>query len=285
MLAMLSHGTSHTGMLREINEDYFDADDRLQLFIVADGMGGHAGGHIASSLATKSVHDYVDRELAFCAHVEVSELLVRALINAHEDIREAANENLLLFGMATTIIVAMQRGGTLTMAHLGDCRAYRQRNGCLERLTSDHSYVAAQIKEGRLSEEEAREHPYRSVVTRGLGGYREEIGASDVEITESAISLGDRFLLCSDGLTTMLRDEKIHEIFQEGADASSLEVCKIMIAEANACGGNDNITTVLMSAEDVPEGTLMERRSPEVYRRLYEALFKERAACEHTTAQ
>ena len=272
MVAMKSFGLTDTGKVRPKNEDYFDLDDAHQLYVVADGMGGHVGGAVASRICTETVHDFVAEHLESSDEPSIDAILRKSFVRAHKAIVDATYRDDSLLGMGSTIIAAILQQETLTIAHLGDCRAYRLRDGKLQRLTHDHSFVAAQIRAGRLTEDQARTHPLRSVVTRGLGGFKDEVEASDVEITEASVCVGDRFLLCSDGLTDMLTDEEIDGRLQ--ADNTVKAAAIVLLHDANKRGGKDNITLVLLSAEDIEPNKFSERRNPAVYSRLYAEIFR-----------
>jgi protein phosphatase len=160
---------------------------------------------------------------------------------------KAIREDGSLLGMGTTVVTAMHKDDVITIAHVGDSRGYRLRGGRLELLTQDHTWVNEQVVAGYLSEEQAKSHPLKNVVTRALGGDSEVV----VDVLETEARAGDLIVLCSDGLTTMLSDEEIHERLV--ADASLEEICRRLIHDANARGGFDNITVVLLRLEEVPE--------------------------------
>lgn len=241
MLAIRSFGTTDTGLLRTLNEDCFDANDTAQVYVVADGMGGHNHGEVASRLAVRSVREKLTggRTIPAPAGGGVQPRLRRSIEFAHEQICAAMRDDTGLLGMGTTIVCAMLSGQRLIIGHVGDSRAYRRRGGLLELLTNDHTWVYQQVLAGFLSEAEALQHPLRSVVTRALGG--DDSGA---DITEADARAGDLFLLCSDGLNSMLTDDEIGAWL--GADASLEEICYGLVNAANANGGIDNVTVVLL---------------------------------------
>ncbi|MGH3006400.1 MAG: Stp1/IreP family PP2C-type Ser/Thr phosphatase [Gaiellaceae bacterium] len=231
-----SAGRTDPGRKRRRNEDAFVLEPPL--FAVADGMGGAQAGEVASRLAAAAFREF---------H-EVDELApderVRALVQeANRRIYDRARSDTGATGMGTTITAALLEGEQVTIGHVGDSRAYRLREAELEQLTEDHSLVADLMRSGRLTPEEAETHPQRSVITRALGTDPEV----DVDTMSVEASPGDVFLLCSDGLTTMVADEQILELL---AGASSLEeAAKALVKAANKGGGEDNVTVVLFTLE------------------------------------
>jgi PPM family protein phosphatase len=249
-----SLGVTDRGMRRHHNEDQFLIRDDLTLYVVADGMGGHAAGEVAADLAVREVQrvvaateDYEDAtwpddwdpRLTLNAN-----RLVRAIAAAHRRVTSAVDVDTGLRGMGATIVAALlnRDGGQLTVAHVGDSRAYLYRNHTIELITSDHSWVHEQVVAGLLSEEAARNHPLKNVVTRALGGAQEPT----VDIAEPKLEVDDLLLLCSDGLNTMLSDQEINAILGRFTDLK--EIAQQMVREANQRGGVDNITVILARA-------------------------------------
>jgi PPM family protein phosphatase len=220
-------GLSHPGRRRRRNEDAFVVAPPL--FAVADGMGGAKAGEIASRLAAAAVpKEGGDR-------VDVAELIHEANRRVFERARDDASAS----GMGTTMTVALVEDDHVTIGHVGDSRAYRLRDHGLEQLTEDHSLVAELVRSGRLSPEEAESHPQRSVITRVLGT------EADVDVDTFTVETrpGDVFLICSDGLTTMVEDDRIVEVVEQYRD--DLErAAKQLIADANRSGGEDNVTVI-----------------------------------------
>src|SRR5919198_420645 len=211
-----------TGRQRSANEDAYFA--RAPVFAVADGMGGAQAGEVASRIAT----DAFDRELGATAP-EIE--LKRIVKQANRRIHELAKRDASRAGMGTTLTAALIRDDEVALAHVGDSRAYRLRDGKLERLTKDHSLVEELRRKGQLTDEQAEEHPQRSIITRALGPEPEV----DVDTMTFRARPGDVYLLCSDGLTTMVKEERIAEVLRT---APSLEVAvDELIAEANGAGG------------------------------------------------
>jgi PPM family protein phosphatase len=232
-----SAGKTDPGRKRRRNEDTFVLEPPL--FAVADGMGGAQAGEVASRLAAAAFREFHEAdELA-------PDERVRALVQeANRRIFDRARSDAEASGMGTTVTAAILEGGQVTIGHVGDSRAYRLHDGQLEQLTEDHSLVADLMRSGRLTPEEAEAHPQRSVITRALGTDPEV----DVDTMAVETSPGDVFLLCSDGLTTMVSDEDILELL---ARSGSLDAAaKALVKAANRGGGEDNITVVLFSVED-----------------------------------
>ncbi len=254
MLRVRACGLSDVGMARSHNEDCFEIDSSHQLFVVADGMGGHSHGEIASRIAVETIRDFARRALdhegtwpfpfdeRFTLH---SNVLANAVRLAHRNVLKAIGRDVALQGMGTTVVGLIAYRDAAAIAHVGDSRVYRCREGRLELLTQDHTWVNEQVAAGFLSEEQARVHPLKNVVTRALGGE----GEVEVDIQELGLEPGDRFLLCSDGLTTMLGDEQIQRLLL--GDGALEEICRQLVGEANRRGGIDNITVVLLEVEPV----------------------------------
>jgi PPM family protein phosphatase len=227
-----SAGSTDAGRKRRRNEDAFVRDPPL--FAVADGMGGAQAGEVASRLAAAAF-----REFHGADELDPEERLVAIIQEANRRILERARSDAEASGMGTTITAALVSGSGVAVGHVGDSRAYRLREGRLEQLTEDHSLVADLVRSGRLTPEEADTHPQRSVITRALGTDREV----DVDTFTVEAAPGDVFLLCSDGLTTMVDDE---EVSQTVASADTLDqAAKGLVKAANRAGGEDNITVVL----------------------------------------
>ena len=224
-----STGLSHPGRRRRRNEDAWVCHPPL--FAVADGMGGARGGEIASRVAATALGESVDGS---------GEARVVALIQeANRQVYDRAREDSDASGMGTTITVALFENGIVSIGHVGDSRAYLIRDHKVDQLTEDHSLVAELVRTGRLSPEEAESHPQRSVITRALGT------DPDVDVDTFSVEAkpGDLFLICSDGLTSMVGDEEILDVVEprhDDLDAAARE----LIAAANRSGGEDNITVV-----------------------------------------
>jgi serine/threonine protein phosphatase PrpC len=228
---------SDTGRQRRSNEDREFA--RAPLFAVADGMGGARAGEVASKIVVETLEEGLPDGGSN------EERLAAAVREANARIHELAQSDADRAGMGTTLTAALVGEDAVSVAHVGDSRAYRFRDGELERLTTDHSLVGELVRRGRLTEEEAEEHPQKSVITRALGPE----AAVEVDTRTYPARPGDVFLLCSDGLTGMVPEDRIAEIL---ASAGSLrEAGQALIREANENGGRDNITVVLIRLEEV----------------------------------
>lgn len=240
---------SDVGRVRAANEDFFAIRPELELYVVADGMGGHGNGEVASRLATMTVCRCFGEATAGRAGSRIGietrgGALRTALEDANEAILKAVADNTMLTGMGSTAVALTRAGDRAAVAHVGDSRAYRLRGGKLELLTEDHTWVRQQVALGELTLEEARHHPFRNVVTRALGGeltLRVDLAFHDVQP-------GDQFLLCTDGLTGVLGDEEIAQNL--GPDRPLEAGCRDMIATANLRGGPDNITVLVVSFPD-----------------------------------
>jgi len=234
-----STGLSHPGRKRRHNEDAWVCAPPL--FAVADGMGGARGGEIASRVAATALGEEVNGS--------GEERVIALIQEANRQVFERANEDSDASGMGTTMTVALVEDGMIAIGHVGDSRAYLIRNGKLEQLTQDHSLVAELVRSGRLSPEEAETHPQRSVITRALG--------TDPDVDVDSFSIegkpGDVFLICSDGLTSMVDDQAILEAVERHRSDLD-EAAKELVAAANRSGGEDNITVVFFEiAEERPE--------------------------------
>lgn len=248
-------GQTDVGMKRRLNEDVFLLDESIGLYLVADGMGGHAAGEVASRLAADEIiATFLDRcrvenetwpEHWNMARSATANRLVDAILSGHERVTRAVSRDVNLRGMGTTVVAAVHPDAsrTIIICHVGDSRAYRMREGKLELLTEDHSWVHEQVAAGFLTEEAARSHPLKNVVTQALGGSTDP----RVDILENDLQSGDLFLLCSDGLNSMLTDEEIAEVL--GAGGPLQDLTERLIVRANERGGNDNITVVLFRSE------------------------------------
>ena len=230
---------SDTGRQRTANEDSFYA--RAPVFAVADGMGGAQAGEVASRIAADSFEPAERKG-------ESPEAYLRAIAEvANERIHSVAQSDSSRSGMGTTLTSAMVEGDEVSLAHVGDSRAYLWRDGRLRMLTSDHSLVEELRRQGRISDEQAQDHPQRSIITRALGP------EAEVEVDTFSFSArpGDVFVLCSDGLTTMIKDDEIAAII--GRSESLDEAVRALVEAANERGGRDNITVVAFRLEETDE--------------------------------
>jgi PPM family protein phosphatase len=229
-----------TGRQRRANEDSLLA--RSPLFVVADGMGGAQAGEVASRIAVESFRDGLDDAS------EPESSLATLALEANSRIHELSHSNAEQAGMGTTLTAVYVGEQEVAIAHVGDSRAYCLRDGELLRLTDDHSLVDELMRQGRLTPEEAVEHPQRSVITRALGPE----GTVEVDTRSFRARAGDVYLLCSDGLTTMLPEEEIADVLR--AHPRLRDAGEALIAAANEAGGRDNITVVLLLLEELAAG-------------------------------
>ena len=238
MLAITEQAAgSDTGLHRHANEDSYLV--RPPVYLVADGMGGAQAGEVASQLAAEAFFDEL-------GDGRPEQVLQERIAQANGQIHRLARSDASLSGMGTTLTVAvlLPEEEEVVIGHVGDSRVYRIRAGRLEQLTRDHSLVEEMRRKGQITDEQAESHPQRSIITRALGP--EPVVEGDVQTV--AIAEGDVFLLCSDGLTTMLNDDQIQSLV---TGATSLDAAaKALIAEANRAGGRDNITVVLFRVGD-----------------------------------
>jgi protein phosphatase len=242
MLRVAEHWSgTDTGLQRRANEDSLLV--RSPLFVVADGMGGAQAGEVASRLAVETFSS------GLVEGSDPQESLARQVQEANARINELSHQRSEHAGMGTTITAIYVGEQDVVIAHVGDSRAYCLRDGELLRLTDDHSLVDELIKQGRLTPEEAEEHPQRSVITRALGPEP----AVDVDVRSFKARPGDVYLICSDGLTTMVGEEQLGELL--GSHARLRDAGETLIGAANAAGGKDNITVVLLRLEEVAAGS------------------------------
>ncbi|MBI3735190.1 Stp1/IreP family PP2C-type Ser/Thr phosphatase [Candidatus Sumerlaeota bacterium] len=242
-LKIQAGGQSDVGLKREHNEDSILLSKELGLFAVADGMGGHAAGEVASRLEQEK--GALNEQTAQEGLSPGEKILYLAISNANKRLCVMSEENSSYFGMGTTVAAIYVVGDQIHIAHVGDSRVYRLRDNTLELLTQDHSWVNEQLQKNVLSEDEARNHRWRNVITRALGNRADvEIDIKTVEAKE-----GDLYLLCSDGLTTMVDDAGIARTLV--ANGPNLEKsCAELVRAANDAGGHDNVSVVLIRVEN-----------------------------------
>jgi len=226
------------GRVRPGNEDAILIDDRLGVFAVADGMGGHVAGEVASSTAVEAVR-------AAIANGDTIDEAIRA---ANRAVRERAALDPELAGMGTTLTAVVPLDGAhVLIGHVGDSRAYLLHDAQLRRLTDDHSLVEELLREGRITEEQAEVHPQRSIITRAIGVEP----AIDVDLYTITVRNGDRILICSDGLTDMLRESDIERLADRSVDAAT--AADQLVVAANDAGGGDNITVVVLDVTEIDD--------------------------------
>ena len=259
MIRVAEHvARTDTGHQRATNED--SHLERAPVFVVADGMGGAQAGEVASQLAVTQFTDELPGEDGDRAE----QRLALAVRKANAEIHALSETDARRAGMGTTLTAAYVGRGEVSFAHVGDSRAYRLRRGELERITEDHSLVEELLRQGRLTEEEAEEHPQRSIITRALGPEPEV----EVDTVTVAAEDGDVYLLCSDGLTSMVGEAAIGAILRSAPDITA--AAEQLVAAALDAGGRDNVTVVLFRVEEV--GGVEDTRATEELRSVPEPL-------------
>jgi protein phosphatase len=246
-----SFGATHVGKKRTTNEDAFLVDDALGLFVVADGMGGHAAGEVASQEAVETIHGMVKQGLRALPQLvgPLSNDKARSACRLIEGAVQAATYMIFALaeldreksGMGTTISALLTLGDYAVTAQVGDSRIYQVREGTVTQITEDHTLISWQIRQGLITPEEARRSPHRNVITRAVGN-RDYV---EVDTGLVTLSQGDRFLLCSDGLHGYLREEEISIVTFLGAEPAVNRFIEI----ANDRGGKDNITAILVEVK------------------------------------
>jgi protein phosphatase len=271
-LAVRAFGLTDLGKVRPGNEDHFlvaelsrrllvrqtsvpqaasrQGRSRAQVLLVADGMGGHAAGEVASALSVEAVESFVLEVLRVFSNLQASDEhgviadLRQAVLQADARIAQEVALHPELAGMGTTLTMAFVSGSRLFVIHAGDSRCYLCRGGRLERLTEDHTVVAGMVERGEISPEQARQHPYRHVVTNVLGGGKPGLR---VDVHRAALEPGDVLLLCSDGLTEMIDDGQIGAVL--AGEPEPEPAARRLVAQANEAGGRDNVTAVVARFE------------------------------------
>jgi protein phosphatase len=250
------HGLTDPGRKRKSNEDFMEFDSGIGFAVVADGMGGHQSGEVASRLAVETLRDFVgrahgDRDLTWPfgitgARSFEANCLSTGIRLANRSVYRKAADREELTGMGTTLVAVLARNGRLTYAGVGDSRVYLFRDNRLRQITRDDSWIEAAIAQQLIDVSERDVHPFRHVLTKAIG-LQEDV---EFEVREERLRAGDRILLCSDGLTTALPDERIEELL--GQHAGDLDAaCRALVAAANEAGGPDNVTVLVVQ----PKGT------------------------------
>lgn len=233
---------THVGNVRRQNEDAAFFDEKAQVFAVADGMGGHLAGEVASALAIEEV-----RAMAGLGEPASISLMRDAVSRAHQAICHHAQEHAECAGMGTTLSVIWRGGRYMYIAHVGDSRIYRMRDGSLEQITQDHSLVEELVRAGLITHKQARVHPRRNVITRALGTG----GDSTPDLLAADTRQGDVWLICSDGLNSMLPDEVIAaQLSAAGTPKGLKAAADELIRLALEAGGKDNVTLVMVLDEE-----------------------------------
>ena len=240
---MKVYATSDVGKVREINEDYFSVsypEDKVQLFLLADGMGGYNGGEVASKLAITTARDYILNNYANTEHTKEAllELVVSSSIYANMVGFEKASQNAAIKHMGTTLDICLFFQKNVLISHIGDSRVYRIRNDYMRKLTKDHSYVQQLVDDGSITDEEAAKHPDKNLLMKAIGvnSFIEPDGMI------KGYQKGDVFLMCSDVLTNMVSENDIFQIIKD----NPTDCTKPLIQKANDNGGHDNITAIVI---------------------------------------
>lgn len=229
------------GLVRPYNQDNYYLDPEGRFFVVADGMGGHAGGQEASKIATEQFKAYLEEHWE--SALSSQELLHKAFYQANEGILRDQFAHPERSDMGTTAVVVIFRQNQSWCAHIGDSRLYRLRGEILEQISEDHTWVGRAVRAGELTKEDAKIHPWRHVLSQCLG--RKDLFEIDIQPLD--VQSGDRLLMCSDGLTEEVQDEVILSLLKEKTDLQ--EAVNTLVEEAKKAGGSDNITIILVSEE------------------------------------
>jgi serine/threonine protein phosphatase PrpC len=247
-------GLTDTGIVRAKNEDCIGFDSALGLVVLADGMGGHRGGEIASTMTVDAIISNLQQKLPTISAGEIDEAsgfsresicLQDAVVEANQSVFQASESNPDHKGMGTTVVVLQFYNNTFSLAHIGDSRCYRLRSGKFEQITKDHSLLQELIDRGFYTPEEARKSMNKNLVTRALG--IDPVVMPDIQ--EDIVLKNDIYLLCSDGLTDLVEDEDIYLTINQFS-ANLEEAAKQLITKANQNGGKDNISVMLCRIED-----------------------------------
>ena len=243
-MILTAAGKTDRGLTRANNEDQVYLNERLGLLVAADGMGGHTSGETASKLATGTLRDYFQKDHPAVspydtAYSKTTNRLNAAIMLANRTVYETAQNAPELSGMGTTIAAAALSGNQLSFAHVGDSRIYLIRSGSIEQLTDDHSFVQEQIKQDKMTKEEAARSEVKNILTRAVGIHAEV----SADLGELTVLQGDILLLCTDGLYNMVSDEEMLHIISRAGNVHAAS--EILIDTANDNGGRDNISAIV----------------------------------------
>ncbi len=247
---ILLHGQTDIGSVRDHNEDAIAIDSDIALAVLADGMGGHQGGEMASAITVSTIKDIVVEKVKLLATEKVSSstiysaeslLIQDAIMQANTRVHESAEANPQYHGMGTTVVVTLFYNNRFTVAHVGDSRLYRFRDGDLKQITRDHSLMQELIERGFYTPKQAQDSLNKNLVTRAIG-----IDSTiNIDMQEDIAKVNDIYLLCSDGVNDMLKDDEIKSILADNNDDLENAASEI-IQQANAHGGKDNISAILV---------------------------------------
>ena len=244
---MQAYAKTDIGKAREMNQDFFYVSEEIngmRLCILADGMGGYKGGEIASTLATASARNYIQKRFEDIEPTmeNIQELIKGAMDYANEVVYAESKQNVELDQMGTTLEICIMYGHKMYIGHIGDSRIYRIRKNIIRRITTDHSYVETLVREGTITREEAFYHPKKNMLMKALGCTK----TIEPDITAKGFLPGDIILMCSDGLTNMLQEEEIYKIITKNPK----NACEKLIERANEQGGYDNISVIIVINDD-----------------------------------
>jgi serine/threonine protein phosphatase PrpC len=233
-LKLIAHSKTDKGLVRSENEDHFCIEGSLGFLAVADGLGGRAAGKIASQMGIDTLRDYLKNEKE-----STTNRMVEGIRLANQAIYDASSSNPEWNGMGTTIAAVLLDENRLSIAHVGDSRVYLIRSGNIEQLTDDHTFVFEQVKRGFLTREEAEESGMKHILSRALGTAPDV----DVDLDELTVSEDDKFVLCSDGLSSLVSDDEILSAVMSSTAPGT--ACEQLVTMANQKGGYDNITVIV----------------------------------------
>lgn len=240
---LISGNKSDRGLLRENNEDSLFVNDKVGVYIVADGMGGHNGGEIASSIAVNNLGNVLSQRLEVNKDRDIGSITQKALQETNKEIILRRKNQVELMNMGTTLVLSIFFNNIFYFSHLGDSRAYLyKKESKLIQLTCDDSLVMEMVKSGMIAEVEARTHNLKHIVTKYLGSENFVVP----EIQQCYVGREDCMILCSDGLTNMLEDEEIESAIRENISKGPQTACNILVDKANRKGGDDNITVIII---------------------------------------
>lgn len=261
-LQKMVHGATDVGKERKVNEDYFVIQREKNLFIVADGMGGHNAGDVASKNATEITDEYLNKQLIESIrgnNRKIRETVIKGLLHAHMKILEMADKNPQYQGMGCTIVVALIMGNSMHLCHVGDARAYICNEKGMVLLTKDHSFVMDMVQKGKLTMEEARLSPMKNKLHQAIGASK----SINPDYKNYILKNDDKILLCSDGLWDMMSDDQIHTVLKQHKPPK--KICDTLIKMANSAGGHDNITAVVIQhveQDECPSTPVEEDNAP-----------------------
>lgn len=244
---MRSVGKTDIGLVRKVNEDSFlceklEGMEDTYLYIVADGMGGHNAGEVASSMAVEEIASYIKENISelTLGDREIQDLIRNAIMYANDKVYKTSIMRRNCLGMGTTLSMVLAKDGVAHIGHVGDSRVYLLRGKSIKRLTEDHSLVAELVKSGTIKPEEANNHPQKNVITKALGTEY----TLDPDVSRHDMQNGDIILICSDGLSNAVYEEDIADLIVNASDLN--EACEHLVDKAKEKGGFDNITAVVI---------------------------------------